>query len=206
MASNFSKTDCQSCLSNTNKSGSQTRQSEESFYIVRPSFFKPVRWTVNTCVLTFTRIYFSRFGIYMCLNHRHLSNIDCLVACTAFLVCLISIVNSHSKKEEKKPIKTGTSSRHITNVKQSIFETFDIYGLNIMKYTEQSVCPSVCRSVYCPSVCPTIRQSICLSVWTLQCEAIFKEIYRYIVTKQSIIYQKKLLTYWKNQDIKKLLS
>jgi hypothetical protein len=31
-------------------------------------------------------------------------------------------------KKEKKPIKTGTSSGHITNLKQSILETFDIHG------------------------------------------------------------------------------
>ncbi len=58
--------------------------------------------------------------------HRHLSNIDCLTACTACLVCFISTVNGCSK--EKKPWKTGTSSGHITNLKQSISETFDIYG------------------------------------------------------------------------------
>jgi hypothetical protein len=29
---------------------------------------------------------------------------------------------------KKKPIKTGTSSGHITNLKQSILETFDIHG------------------------------------------------------------------------------
>ena len=45
--------------------------------------------------------------------------IDCLTACTACLVCFISTVNGRSKK--KKLIKTGTSSRHITNIKQSIF-------------------------------------------------------------------------------------
>jgi hypothetical protein len=33
-----------------------------------------------------------------------------------------------AKKEEKKPIKTGASSRHITNLKQFILETFDIYA------------------------------------------------------------------------------
>ncbi len=54
-------------------------------------------------------------------DHRHLSNIDCLMAHTACLVCFIS----SSKK--KKPWKTGASSRHITNLKQSILETFDIY-------------------------------------------------------------------------------
>jgi hypothetical protein len=30
--------------------------------------------------------------------------------------------------EKNKPIKTGTCSGHITNLKQSILETFDIYG------------------------------------------------------------------------------
>ncbi len=29
---------------------------------------------------------------------------------------------------KKKPIKTGPNSGHITNLKQSILETFDIYG------------------------------------------------------------------------------
>ena len=33
-----------------------------------------------------------------------------------------------AKKEEKKPIKTGASSGHITNLKQSILETFDIFA------------------------------------------------------------------------------
>jgi len=32
-------------------------------------------------------------------NHRHLSNIDCLMARTTCLVCFISSVNGHSKKE-----------------------------------------------------------------------------------------------------------
>ncbi len=45
---------------------------------------------------------------------------------TACLVCFISTVNCCRKK---KPWKTGTSSGHITNLKQSILETFDIYGL-----------------------------------------------------------------------------
>ncbi len=33
-------------------------------------------------------------------NHRHLSNIDCLMACTACLVCFISTVNGCSKIKE----------------------------------------------------------------------------------------------------------
>jgi hypothetical protein len=61
------------------------------------------------------------------LIHRYLSNIDFLMACTAYLVCFISTVNGCSKKKE--PIKTSASSGHIANLKQSILETFDIYGL-----------------------------------------------------------------------------
>jgi hypothetical protein len=47
---------------------------------------------------------------------------------TTCLVCFISIVNGCSKKE-KKPNKTGAGSGQITNPKQSILETFDIYEL-----------------------------------------------------------------------------
>ncbi len=62
----------------------------------------------------------------MSQKHRHISNIEFLMARTACLVCFISTVNGCSKK--KKPWKTGASSGHITNLKQSIWETFDIYG------------------------------------------------------------------------------
>jgi hypothetical protein len=34
-----------------------------------------------------------------------------------------------AKIKEKEPIKTGTSSGHITDLKQSIWETFNIYGI-----------------------------------------------------------------------------
>jgi hypothetical protein len=62
-------------------------------------------------------------------DHRHLSNIDCLMARIACLVCFISTVNGCSKKrKEKEPIKTGASSGHITYPKQSILETFNIYA------------------------------------------------------------------------------
>ncbi len=50
------------------------------------------------------------------------------MARTACLVCVISTVNGWSKKNETKP-KIGASSGHITNLKQSILETFDIYGM-----------------------------------------------------------------------------
>jgi hypothetical protein len=63
--------------------------------------------------------------------HRHLSNIACLMVCTACLVFFISTVNGRSKKKGKKkkklPWKTGATSGHITNLKQPIL-TFDIYA------------------------------------------------------------------------------
>ncbi len=52
-------------------------------------------------------------------SHRHLSNIDCLKACTTCLVCFISTFNGHHKK---KPWKTSASSGHITNCQQSILD------------------------------------------------------------------------------------
>ncbi len=58
--------------------------------------------------------------------HRHQSNIVCLTAQSTCLVCFINSVNGHSKKKKKKGKKCGTSSRHITNLNQSIF-SFDIY-------------------------------------------------------------------------------
>jgi hypothetical protein len=42
------------------------------------------------------------------------------------------------KRKEKKPIKTGTSSGHITNFRQSILETFDIYGFPGRNYSTKS--------------------------------------------------------------------
>jgi hypothetical protein len=35
------------------------------------------------------------------------------------------------RKEEAYPWKAGARSRHITNLKQSILETFDIYGFTL---------------------------------------------------------------------------
>ncbi len=43
------------------------------------------------------------------------------MACPAYLVCFISAVNGRIKKRKKKPWKPGASSRHITNLKPSIF-------------------------------------------------------------------------------------
>jgi hypothetical protein len=39
-----------------------------------------------------------------------------------------------AKNYKKKPWKTGATSRHITNLKQSILETFDIYELISLGY------------------------------------------------------------------------
>jgi hypothetical protein len=39
-----------------------------------------------------------------------------------------------NRKEEAYPWKAGTSSGHITNLKQSILETFDIYGFALQNY------------------------------------------------------------------------
>ncbi len=57
------------------------------------------------------------------------------MACTACLVCFVSTVNGRSNKKKKRkeeayPWKTSASSGHITNLKQSILETFDIYGFH----------------------------------------------------------------------------
>jgi hypothetical protein len=50
------------------------------------------------------------------------------MACTLCFVCFISTVNGRSKNNKKKPWKMGASSGHITNLKQSILEAFDIYA------------------------------------------------------------------------------
>ncbi len=50
------------------------------------------------------------------------------MACTACLVCFIRNVNDCSIK--KKPWKTGSSCGHITNLTQSILETFDIHDIH----------------------------------------------------------------------------
>jgi hypothetical protein len=53
------------------------------------------------------------------------------MARTTCLVCFISTVNGHSKKKKEKRLKCGASSRHIANLKQSIF-SFDIDGLTLL--------------------------------------------------------------------------
>jgi hypothetical protein len=58
------------------------------------------------------------------------------MARAACLVCFISTVNGRSNKKKKRkeeayPWKAGASSGHITNHKQSILETLDIYGVTL---------------------------------------------------------------------------
>jgi len=65
--------------------------------------------------------------ISFCHIHRHLRNIDCLMAQTTSLFASLVLLMAPAKKIKKKK-KTGTSCGHITNLKQSIWETFDIYG------------------------------------------------------------------------------
>ncbi len=54
---------------------------------------------------------------------------------TACLVCFISTVNGAATKKQKKeeayPWKARASGGHIKNLKQSILETFDIYGTHL---------------------------------------------------------------------------
>jgi hypothetical protein len=54
-------------------------------------------------------------------NHRHLRKIDWLMAHTVFLACLISTVSGRSKKCKKCLGRCGATSRHITELEQSIF-------------------------------------------------------------------------------------
>ncbi len=66
-------------------------------------------------------------------NHRHLSNKTAKRHIPPALFALSVLLTATAKKEkEKKPIITGASSGHLTNLKQSILETFDIYGPNKM--------------------------------------------------------------------------
>ncbi len=55
-------------------------------------------------------------------------NTDCLRApCQLHQYCQWPQQQKKKRKEEVYPLKAGASSRHITNLKQSILETFDIY-------------------------------------------------------------------------------
>jgi hypothetical protein len=43
---------------------------------------------------------------------------------------LVLLTATAKKEKEKKPINTGASSGHLTNLKQSILEIFGFYGPN----------------------------------------------------------------------------
>jgi hypothetical protein len=45
---------------------------------------------------------FKKFTKTVTKTHRHLGKIDCLMACTACLLCCISTLNGHSKKKREK--------------------------------------------------------------------------------------------------------
>jgi hypothetical protein len=47
----------------------------------------------------------------------------------SLVLSMAAATKKKKRKEEAYPWKAGTSSGHITNLKQSILETFDIYGL-----------------------------------------------------------------------------
>ncbi len=49
----------------------------------------------------------------------------------ASLVLSMAAATKKKRKEEAYPWKAGASSGHITNLKESILETFDIYGMNV---------------------------------------------------------------------------
>jgi hypothetical protein len=44
------------------------------------------------------------------------------------LFASLVLLTAAAKRKEKKPIKTGTSNGHITNLKKFILETFDTNG------------------------------------------------------------------------------
>jgi hypothetical protein len=49
---------------------------------------------------------------------------------------------------KKKPIKTGACSGHIPNLKQSILETFDIYGKKATeRLTKENIVPTQTKIV-----------------------------------------------------------
>ncbi len=77
--------------------------------------------TVYTCKIFVKLASDEQIFFLVAFPHRHLRNIDCIMARTACLVCFISTVNGRSKKKkEKNPIMSGASSGHTTKLKQSI--------------------------------------------------------------------------------------
>jgi len=69
-----------------------------------PTSFSFFTFFGTDVVKTFTPFFLCLYGAFsqhlsrLDSNHRHLSDIDCSMACTACLVCFISTVNGCSKK------------------------------------------------------------------------------------------------------------
>jgi hypothetical protein len=72
-----------------------------------------IKWKIMSALLqgNAMTIAFCQLGWSEHLGHRHLSNIDCLMAHTACLVCFSSTVNGRSKKR-KMPWKMWHCSGH----------------------------------------------------------------------------------------------
>jgi hypothetical protein len=67
----------------------------------------------------------------------------------ASLMLSMAAATKKKRKEEAYPWKAGASSGHITNLKQSILETFDIYGFT----TEIEGQAINSLSYFCPTKC-----------------------------------------------------
>ncbi len=74
---------------------------------------------------------FTFFNGRLKLTHRHLSNIDCLMACTACFVCFISTANGCSKKKENSLEDVARVAGTHQNLSNLYF--LDIYELTAAK-------------------------------------------------------------------------
>ncbi len=63
------------------------------------------------------------------ISHRHLSNIDCLMACTTCHVCFINTVNTCSKKKENASKDVALVAGTQQNLSNLYF--LDIYGISL---------------------------------------------------------------------------
>jgi hypothetical protein len=77
----------------------------------------------NSAQTTFRLSPFRFLATRLKCYHRHLSNINCVMILPALFASLVLLMAAAKKK---KPWKTGASNGHKTNLKQSIWETFDI--------------------------------------------------------------------------------
>ncbi len=99
-----------------NDTGTQVKTSALNFYHKDP---EAVLLNQSSCLASVSGVANITTIIAMNWVHRHLSNIDCSMAHTTCLVCLLVLLMAKAKK---KPRKTSNSSGHITNLKQSIFD------------------------------------------------------------------------------------